>query len=130
VDREELHGGGGAATGRCGWGLFVGRLLGFGDAGADGWESIQGRVEAIRWRSAAGRRPWLASAMGPARLAPARVTVGRKRGRGKDGGRQLGPAWQRDKAVWVGGGWAGWVCWAARQGGLAGCVAREEIGVL
>jgi hypothetical protein len=49
-----------------------------------GWDSVQGRVEAIRWRSAAGRRPWLASAMGPARLAPARVTVGKKERQGEE----------------------------------------------
>jgi hypothetical protein len=54
--------------------LFVGRLLGFGDAGAGGEDSVQGHAASIRGASAAGRRPWLASAMGPARLAPLRVT--------------------------------------------------------
>jgi hypothetical protein len=76
--------GGGAATGRPVGGGFKGRLLGFGDARVGGWDSVQGRVEAIRGTSTAGRgRSWLASAMGPARLAPARVTVGKKERQGK-----------------------------------------------
>jgi hypothetical protein len=51
-----------------------------------GWDSVQGRVEVIRWRSAAGRRrPRLASAMGPARLAPACVTVEKKERQEKKG---------------------------------------------
>jgi hypothetical protein len=44
-----------------------------------GWDSVQGRVEAIRGTSTAGRGPWLASAMGgPARLAPARHGIDRE----------------------------------------------------
>jgi hypothetical protein len=127
VDREDLHGGGGAASGRCGWGLFVGRLLGFGDAGADGWESIQGRVEAIRWRSAVGRWPWLASAMGPARLAPARVTVGRKRGREKEiRSDRWGPRGRETRRE-VKGRRAGWLWWAERAGGLAVCANQRWV---
>jgi hypothetical protein len=80
ADLGDFPMGGGAATGRCGWGLFVGRLLGFGDARAGGEDSVQGHAASIRGASAAGQgRPWLASAMGPARLAPLpRVTVGRR----------------------------------------------------
>jgi hypothetical protein len=81
-----------------------------------GWDSVQGRVEAIRWRSAAGRRPWLASAMGPARLAPARVTVGKEREAGRrDKVWPLGPAWQRDNEWKVGRR----LWWAERVDGLA-----------
>jgi hypothetical protein len=91
-------------TGRKGWALLVGRRLGFGDARVGGWDSVQGRVEAIRDTSTAGRGPsWLASAMGPARLAPARVTVGKKERQGK-----------RDKVA------DGWGPHVSGCGGLAG----------
>jgi hypothetical protein len=51
-----------------------------------GWDSVQGHAEAIRGASAAGqgRLPWLASAMGPARLALPRVTVGKEGVQGKE----------------------------------------------
>jgi hypothetical protein len=53
--------------------LLVGARLGFGDAGADGWDSVQGHAASIRCARAAGRgghgwrRPWGA---GAARLLP------------------------------------------------------------
>jgi hypothetical protein len=43
---------------------------------------------------------------------------------------RLGPAWQRDKVVWVGGRWAGW---CVGPQGMVGCGLvnpREEIGEL
>jgi hypothetical protein len=76
--------------------------------------------------------------MGPRRSlascpAPPRGASRDKAGKGKrarEGADRLGPAWQRDKAVWVGGRWAGWACWAEGHGGLRLGEPKKGFGVV
>jgi hypothetical protein len=75
-----------------------------------------------------GPRRSLASYPAPPRCASR--DKARKGKRAREGADRLGPAWQRDKAVWVGGRWAGW---CAGPQGMVGCGLvnpREEIGEL
>jgi hypothetical protein len=95
---------------------FIGRRLGFEDAGAGGWDAIQGHVESIRGSSAAGRAGGhgaeaLAS---PLPRAPHGASRGRQ-GRGKEiRSDRLGPHGSERRRE-VGVRRAGWLCWAERD---------------
>jgi hypothetical protein len=98
---------------------------------AGGEYAVQGCVEAIRRRLHCRA---VAMGAGAACVAPLprAPTVrhgedSREKGIRTD---RLGPAWQRDKVVWVGGRWAGW---CVGPQGMVGCGLvnpREEIGEL
>jgi hypothetical protein len=80
VDREDSHGAAAQYREEDGR-LLVGRRLGFEDAGVGVGDSVQGRVEAIRGASTAGkgRRPWGRRWLAPAPRPPRCVTGKRNR---------------------------------------------------
>jgi hypothetical protein len=131
AQQKDLHGRRRRSTGRRIGAALKGRLLGFGwrewAAGIpfrgtrrpSGAPAQQGRGGCHGWRRPWGRRgsPCLASRWG------------RKGCRERIRSDRWGPLVSETRREMKGSGPAG-LCWAARHGGLAGCVAREEIGVL